>query len=183
MPARRETCGWAGLPSGKVVWVLMLQLLQGPSPNRRPSCGRFSSWVDLDLIPSSISGRNSSPTTPQTSSSLPITLLPHVPFPQHRSGHLLACTTQRTNTLRGEQGPTHFPVGLLPAELSARSPSCRNPSLRDAWLVAGWTQPASEQGCPAVEQRCCILLTGPGESRCRRASAVPKPVLARRAGG
>lgn len=141
MPPRKETCGWADLLSGKVVWLLMLQLRQGPAPNRRLSCGCFSSWVDLDLIPSSISGRNSSPTAPQTSSSLPMALPPQVPFPQHPSYRFLGFTAQRTNTLRGESALTGTPVlpcGAAASRAALWFSSCRSPFLQDARLVAGW---------------------------------------------
>lgn len=40
---------WTGR-SRELAWVLMLQLLHDSDPNHR--LGGFSSWVDLDLIPS-----------------------------------------------------------------------------------------------------------------------------------
>lgn len=64
---------------------------QGPAPNRSRSCGCWSSPDDLDLKPSSIAGRNSSPSLP---GSLPRVLPPRVPFPRHPSCRVLGSTAQ-----------------------------------------------------------------------------------------
>lgn len=119
---------WAGSPSSKVGWVLMLRLLQGPAPNRSPSRGCSSSWVDLDLIPSSVPGKNSIPHRS-----------PDVFIPSHRSAS--TCCPSSASQLpspwlhssqkgvRLTWGRTHYPLGLLPAELSPRVLPCRRPSL------------------------------------------------------
>lgn len=69
---------------------------QGAAPNRSRSCGCWSSRDDLHLKPSSIAGRNSSPSAP---GSLPRALPPHVPFPRHPSCHVLGNTARGMNRL------------------------------------------------------------------------------------
>lgn len=106
---------------------------QGPAPNRSRSCGCWSSPDDLDLKPSSIAGRNSSPSVP---GSLPRVLPPHAPFPWHPSCHVLGSMAHGVDRLRRKRW--EYPGGAA-AGRAVLSSSCGI-----AWLVTGRSPHSNE---------------------------------------
>lgn len=133
---------------------------QGLAPNRSRSCGCWSSCDDLSLKPSSIAGRNSSPSAP---GSLPCTLPPHVPFPRHPSCHVLGSTAQTEDEdPEGKGGNT--PGGCCWQGWPLL--------IRQDGTAGAREEPTFQQGCCTVEQGCCIPRTEP----------LPKPLVAPQAG-
>lgn len=126
---------------------------QGAAPNRSRSCGCWSSRDDLHLKPSSIAGRNSSPSAP---GSLPRALPPHVPFPRHPGYHGLGGTAQGLSRLRRKRW--ECPGGLLGKELS-----CPHPAGSDG-VAGAREEPTFQRGCCTVRQGCCIPLTDPRDA-------------------
>lgn len=118
---------------------------QGPAPNRSRSCGCWSSCDDLSLKPSSIAGRNSSPSAP---GSLPRALPPHVPFPRHPSCRVLGSAAQRMKTQKEKvgipRGVAAGRAGLSSSGRMARQVPGRSPhSNKDAAL---WSRDAASHG-------------------------------------